>query len=361
MNDVWPPHRVLRDRLAPWAEDRALDVKVFAGSAAGRAFHALAAFHAAIAGAGDRVTLVEGDSPYAACDVAVLFGLPKADRGPNDRQRPNTSRRVRRRIHAAHRGPLIVLESGLLGRAVELRRRPIGEIARRWLRGHFHGAYERINRDDYFRVAIGGAGFDDGDFCNAASPPDRWRQISASRGLGLAPWRTTGRHVLVVGQVPGDAALRGLDIMGWIERTVLALARHTTRPIVVRPHPMTPDGDLAELARLPLIRGRATLQNPPLGPIAGSLAGAWATVCHSSGTAIDSLLAGVPAITTSEASMAWPVTGHDLAEIERPPMPPREQWLYDLCYGQWTLEEIRSGQVWGRLRPRLLQRLAAAA
>jgi hypothetical protein len=30
-------------------------------------------------------------------------------------------------------------------------------------------------------------------------------------------------------------------------------------------------------------------------------------------------------------------------------MPPREQWLNDLAYTQWTLEELKSGEAWKHL------------
>jgi hypothetical protein len=350
--------RLLSGRAAARDGNGPLDVKVFAGSSSGRAFGALTAFTGAIAAAGDRVTLIEGDAPYVPCDVAIVFGLPKAARDPREGRRSDTARGVRRRIHAAHPGPLIVIETGFIGRVVELRRRTAAQIARRWLRGHFHGSHERIDHDDHFRIGIGGALYDDTDFCNLGSPPDRWRRISEARGLRLAPWRTEGRHVLVVGQVPGDAALRGVDIVSWMERTVREIARHTARPILIRPHPMTSDRDLAGFRHLSGLREGVTLQSPPRGPMARSLEGAWVTVCHSSGAAIDSLLAGVPAITTSEASMAWPVTGHDLAQVDRPRMMAREQWLHDLCYAQWTVDEIREGPVWSRLRARVVERLA---
>lgn len=341
--------------LQAGADGSPLDVKVFVHSSSGRAREALLAFERGVAAGGDGVSLIMDDGPYRPCDVAIVFGMPKPDRPTSGKRRPDTARRVRRDVHAAHPGPLIVIESGLIGRVVAMRRRPLGEIARLWLQGRFDQTYERINRDDHFRVAIGGASHDDGDFCNAGSPPDRWQRIAA-RGASLAPWRTQGEHVLVVGQVPGDTSLRGIDIHQWVEATVRAVMSHSGRPIVVRPHPMTSDADLAPYRRLARLGRNVRVELPPVGSIAESLRDAWVTVCHASGAATDSLLAGVPAITTSPGNMAWPVTGHDLSQIEAPPMPPRGQWLYDLCYGQWTADEIASGRVWARLRSRIVER-----
>ena len=41
--------------------------------------------------------------------------------------------------------------------------------------------------------------------------------------------------------------------------------------------------------------------------------------------------------------MAWDVTNHDLSEINNPKTFDREQWLNNLAYTQWNLEEVRRG------------------
>ena len=86
-----------------------------------------------------------------------------------------------------------------------------------------------------------------------------------------------------------------------------------------------------------------TLDYPPRKPVQEVLKRSWVMVTYSSGAAVDALIEGVPCITFSPASMAWPVSDHRLECIERPTLFAREQWLYDLAYAQWSPEEMREG------------------
>jgi hypothetical protein len=52
---------------------------------------------------------------------------------------------------------------------------------------------------------------------------------------------------------------------------------------------------------------------------------------------------------TSPASLSAPVGNFDLANIEKPLRPERQQWLNDLAYTEWTVEEIKQGIPLGRL------------
>lgn len=308
---------------------------------------AMAAFYRGLVAAGEDAVLVEG-AGYEPCDVAVVMGVAK----PEKRAAHLDARAA---IREAHRGVSIHLETPFLGRSVYSRERLID----RWLRPLFGRRLKHVNRYGYFRVGIGGVFPDEADYVNRDSPPDRWQRLAREFGIALAPWRRSGQHVLVVGQMPGDASLRGTDILAWMEEVIATLRRHTDRPILVRPHPLTNSRQMEAMAgRLRGLKG-VTVDFPPDGPIGTALQGAWASVTFSSTAAVDSLLAGVPAFSFSPVSIAWPVTGHDLARIEDPEMPPREPWLHDLAYAQWSPTEMQAGVVWQRLRGPVLDRLAA--
>jgi hypothetical protein len=88
-----------------------------------------------------------------------------------------------------------------------------------------------------------------------------------------------------------------------------------------------------------------------------NLAGAWASVSLSSGAAIESLISGVPAITLSPDSLAYGITSHDLESVEKPLLPEREQFLYDLAYAQWSPEEYADGTAWRHIEPVVLNDL----
>jgi hypothetical protein len=150
-------------------------------------------------------------------------------------------------------------------------------------------------------------------------PSDRWEQL----GLELAPWRTTGEEILVC---PSSSAMRtfyGAEADQWLADTLATLAKHTSRPIVIR--------------QKPAVRSAGELQR--------ALSRAWAVVTFSSNIAVDAALAGVPVFTTAH-SAAYPVASDDLTQIESPVMPDRLPWCHHLAYSQFTYAELGNGVAW---------------
>lgn len=306
---------------------------------------AMAAFHRGLVAEGEGDAQLVETPDYVPCDVAVVSGLAKGA----EKTAPHLL--ARRAVAATHQGVSVHLETPFLGRTVYLDAKPFQKVAQMLFgRGARAGRRPTVNRYDYFRVGVNGVFPDTADYCNAGSPPDRWEALSRAFGLRLAPWRRDGGPILVIGQLPRDVSLAGLDMLRWLGETIVELRRVTDRPILVRPHPLMKHHEMATVAdrvgRLPDV----SYDLPPKGPIGEALQGAWATVTYSSTAAVDSLLAGVPALTFSPLSIAWPVTGHDLAAIETPTLHPREQWLFDLAYAQWSAAEMADGTVWRRIR-----------
>lgn len=216
------------------------------------------------------------------CDLAVVWG--HADTHLHARQR-------------AHGGHYLVMERGFVGDI---------DARRRWTALGFDGLNGRGRRP-------------------AGMPADRWKRHFAG---ALQEWRpAAGGYALLIGQVPGDAALAGMSISGWLqEQTRALLARgHEVR---FRPHPQV---------------------TPPARSLADDLAGAALVVTYNSNTGVDAVLAGVPAVTMDAGAMAWPVTVHDL---DAPPArPDRMQWAADLAWAQWRPDEIAAGDAWAALAP----------
>jgi len=61
------------------------------------------------------------------------------------------------------------------------------------------------------------------------------------------------------------------------------------------------------------------------------------------------LIDGVPVFASDEGSMVWSVCNKSFSDMETPCLPAREQWLHDLCYAQWTLDEMKQGLAWKHL------------
>ncbi|RLI46947.1 hypothetical protein DRO61_08595, partial [Candidatus Bathyarchaeota archaeon] len=87
------------------------------------------------------------------------------------------------------------------------------------------------------RTEYASVGFDGpanlGEYCNKNSPPDRFAELN----LDVKPWKTDGDYILMLGQVPSDCALRGLNLAKWTEETKLKLSKITDKEVRFRPHP----------------------------------------------------------------------------------------------------------------------------
>jgi hypothetical protein len=71
-------------------------------------------------------------------------------------------------------------------------------------------------------------------------------------------------------------------------------------------------------------------------------------VTHGSGVALNAIIAGIPAITLG-GGIAYGVSGHSLKNLEDPFWPDakhRLNWLADVGYSHFTLDEMRSGLAW---------------
>lgn len=152
-----------------------------------------------------------------------------------------------------------------------------------------------------------------------------------SHGGEIKPWKRGGDYALILGQVPGDASLRGMDMLPWYQ--LMARQIHLTHklPVHFRQHP-----DLGKKNIIQHVQGTF----PSHGTLAEALEGAAFTVCYNSNSSVDSVLAGVPCVVGDAGSMAYEVCGKSITEIIRPP---RAAWAYRLAYKQWSMEEIASG------------------
>ena len=151
----------------------------------------------------------------------------------------------------------------------------------------------------------------------------------------LRPWRSAfrGSYALIMGQVQGDVACRNVYLPRWYKQCAETLEAHGW-PVRFRPHPQAP---------LRVGGPRRTT-----GTLEQDLIGAAFVVTWNSNSAVDAVLAGVPAVTMDEGSMAWEVTSHSLTEPIS--MPDRTGWAARLAWKQWLPEELANGSAWAALK-----------
>ncbi len=165
---------------------------------------------------------------------------------------------------------------------------------------------------------------------------DRWRALFPDF---LQPWKPDGDYALLIGQVPGDASLGGIDLTDWYAETAQTITATTGLLVVFRPHPVA-----LERGQARDVTGTITLG----GALETALDGAAVVATFNSNTAVDAVLAGVPTWTADAGSMAWDVAGHDFAKM--PPTPDRDAWAHALAWCGWTIDEIAAGAAWEHLR-----------
>lgn len=191
-----------------------------------------------------------------------------------------------------------------------------------------------LHRGHTWKIGINGTGAD-AVYC-ASQDPDRPKQL----GLTLMPWNTAGQHVLIAMQRSDSEQWAGMPPADrWLSDTVQTLRQHTDREIRVRPHPRQP-------VRIPR---HCMIEHPKPLPgtydsfdIAHNFNRAWAVVNHNSGPGCIGVIQGCPAF-VGASSLANSVGNLDLAMIENPQRPDRDQWLISLSHTEWTLPEIQQG------------------
>lgn len=184
-------------------------------------------------------------------------------------------------------------------------------------------------RDRYYRFSVNG--WSPERYVRQGLPSSRFERL----GLDIKPWRTGGAEIIVAGSTSKACQDHGMAYQAWEMRAIERL-KATGRPVVYRPKPNDPRA--TQIAGVPMDRR----------PIKEALASAYAVVTHHSNTAIDALLAGVPVHCETGAAAAFSVPMESLDDA--PLLDGRDQFLFDVAWLQWTVDEMRSGEAWAHLR-----------
>lgn len=140
-----------------------------------------------------------------------------------------------------------------------------------------------------------------------------------------------GKTALIIGQKAGDMSHRHVDITAWYKATADEL-RAAGYDVHYRPHPL--DG-----SRTPIPAGVKVWTRPLLL----DLRGVDLVATFNSNSGVETVLHGVPTLTYDKGAMAYPVTGHAVADLQTPC---RDDWANRLAWCQWSEDEMTSGYCW---------------
>jgi hypothetical protein len=163
-------------------------------------------------------------------------------------------------------------------------------------------------------------------------PDDRWQQLcNFNPALTYRGWRQNpGSKILLIMSTEKPFQFYGEDRDLWIKNTIDTIQQHTDRPIVIKDKP-----------------GRA--ERNTTDNIYDSLEeDIWAVVTYNSIAAVEALQVGIPSFSLAPTAASL-VTSNDLSLIDHPPRVDEQiiyKWLSSLAYGQFSIDEIVTGQAW---------------
>jgi len=274
------------------------------------------------------------DTLWESCDVAVILGSWK------DRARPW---HVIRNAVAKNAPTFIVVETPLLGRQVH-------------------------QKNTQHRIGVNGFLHNSGTFYASKHGNDRLKDL----GIDWKGWKENENgHIVLMLQLPGDASLRNIDIYDFGRWAVKKIREVSNKKIIVRTHPGHNPKGLDEVHRF--ISDISLMEDPNVSIRIGSkdktleddLKGAYCTVSYSSGSSIDSVLAGIPTIALDPGNFTYGISSNFIEHISgnnlrKAGSSDISQWLNNLSYSQWSVDEMLSGRVWQHLKPIIDEKIIEA-
>jgi hypothetical protein len=262
-------------------------------------------------------------------DGYVIFGSWKN----RDQPHHNAKRAV-----VASGKPFVVIETPIFGR------KPVNVFV----------------QDDCFRVGLNGFLNNRGAFVKdkpriwndetaEAWDPSRKDMMCERLGVELSRDQNTQGPIILALQLPGDASLEGQDISEWFERWVHTLKGETEKFVRFPQLPREYDKSVLQKA----VDSGWRLQQGSHENLVSTLKKCRLSISYSSGFGVDSIIAGTPAITDSDASFAWEISHKAKDGMQNPYFPSfdqRQNWLSRLAYHQWFVEEMESGACWAHLK-----------
>lgn len=184
--------------------------------------------------------------------------------------------------------------------------------------------------------------------------PERFERL----GIELMPWRDKGDHVVIAMQLSDDTSVCGQNFFAWIENCVHLLRKNTSRPIILKSHPMIASNPKHPVRAMEKTRLQEMSKRLDFSIYESQidesrfdlLDNCWAVVCLTTGLAIDCVIKGIPVIATHPGNFMYPIQSHEITEIENPIMGDRQPWFNRLAYAQWTIEEAESGEAWRHIK-----------
>lgn len=151
---------------------------------------------------------------------------------------------------------------------------------------------------------------------------DRWRRHGITLGA-----RQHGTKIVIAAPDEKPCIFYGVDFESWVANTVATIKLYTDRPIEIR-------------------QRDPNRKNRQRNSLSQALRDAHALITFNSNAATEAIMQGTPSFVLAPCHAATPVANTDLAKIDNPWWPDddlRQRWAHSLAYGQFHIDEMRSG------------------
>lgn len=165
-------------------------------------------------------------------------------------------------------------------------------------------------------------------------------------GIELKPWKKKGETIIICPPTKPIANFYDLDD-NWVDMTITKISQLTDRPVIVRRKPGEIDIDISKGYAVPIINNEneKAIEDKSFDEL---LSDAYCVITFNSSVAIKSVMEGIPVI-VDNSSAASMVGRNRISDIDDLNYPERWDWVKNLAYGQFSIEEMRTGRVWGEL------------
>ncbi len=168
------------------------------------------------------------------------------------------------------------------------------------------------------------------DFCNTNAPSDRWEKYWRDQ---MQP-ESTGEGVLLIGQVQGDMATVGVDLLRWAKDVGKQLSAMGVQ-WSFRPHPSA----IERGQKQPFQGESRTLEQ--------ALVQCDSVITYNSNVGVLAAMAGKRVTCENDGSMVYEIAGHGWRDDRD--LGDREEWGRKIAYCQWQKGELSQGVFWETL------------
>lgn len=194
----------------------------------------------------------------------------------------------------------------------------------------------------YYKVSLGG--FQPLDYITTDMPGDRWDAISERHGLELVrERRREGECIVYSGPSAKNAKFHGLgDPTEYAKSVIREIRKRTDKLIIYRPKKSWRDAVPVKGAEF----------SGPKEKADNVYDRAFVYAVHNSNSCVEAVMRDIPTVSLGP-SIAYHISRHDFVgidNIEHTSYESRYQFMSNVCYWQWTLDEMKVGKTWNFLK-----------